>query len=464
MGTVTGKVPLAPFAHNWVGGDIGGLAQLAGTLFGYAPQVTDVASALNAQVRQVVDAAGWQGHAASAFTAAWQRDSVTAQAVGLAADQVAGIVGWLAVRLSQIEAGLEQAAAEVAAHGVPVGADGEPPQVCYAGTGAAQATAQQWLSDYQMFYAQCQQSARAAREEAAGWLAATVRQIMGNANPSPVGVAGQVGTAADLVGDLLAQPSATLRDKARQLAEISEEVSKFDPKEHSVDDLLDFIDDTESKLDSIDTDVRVAEAEERALTRLADYRVGDALDKMMKAPRGDGADVKGGEPDAGGDGEAGIVDDLRDIPVLDVLAAVLGTGLGSYQDTHGPHPESLEVALPEEAGANFGGLGAAAVVGEAAGEAGGPVGFLAGVVIPDAIDNQLHEPFGADIHQDGLVKGDLAGQIHVAKNTIGDVVDQVEQSSALSEKLDTTLVHVDTDEAKTVGKAAEQAWDDIPFP
>src|ERR1700733_8156251 len=93
MGTTVTSVALAPFAHDWIGGDIDGLAELAGTLYGYAPQVTSVATALNTQVRRVVDAAGWQGHAASAFTAAWQRDSVTAQAVGLAARQVAGVGG-----------------------------------------------------------------------------------------------------------------------------------------------------------------------------------------------------------------------------------------------------------------------------------------------------------------------------------------------------------------------------------
>jgi hypothetical protein len=426
-------VPLAPFAYDWVGGNIDGLARLAGTLYGYAPQVTSVAGALNSQVRAAVGAAGWTGTAASAFTAAWERDSMTAQAVGLAADQVAGIVGWLAVTLSQIEARLEQAADEAAAHGVPVGADGEPPQVCSAGTGGAPPAAAQWLSSYQRFYTASMRAAEMARGQAAGALGAMVRQIMAN----PVGVAGQAVTAADLLADLLAQPSATLRDNARELAEISEELSKWDTTQHSTDDLLDLVDETEGKLDSIDTAARAADAEQSVLTKLADYRVGDAL----------------------GGSEAGILGDLRDIPVVDVLAATLGTVLGTYQDTHGPHPQSLGVAVTEEGVSNFGGLGAAAVIGETAG---GPAGFVAGVVLPSAIDNQLHEPWAADVHQDGLVKGDLVGQVHVAKNTIGDVVGQVEQSSALSEKLDTFVAHVDLDEAKAVGNAVKQAWDDIP--
>jgi hypothetical protein len=40
-------------------------------------------------------------------------------------------------------------------------------------------------------------------------------------------------------------------------------------------------------------------------------------------------------------------------------------------------------------------------------------------------------------------------------------VGQVEQSSALSEKLDIFVAQVDIDEAKAVGNAVKQAWDDI---
>jgi len=61
---------LAPFAHNWIGGDIHGLSAYAGTLYGYVPEITDVATALDGKVKQIVGAAGWQGSAASAFTKA----------------------------------------------------------------------------------------------------------------------------------------------------------------------------------------------------------------------------------------------------------------------------------------------------------------------------------------------------------------------------------------------------------
>jgi hypothetical protein len=54
---------LAPFAYDWVGGDIHGLHALAGTLFGYVPKVADVTTALDKQVRRVVSDAGWTARA-----------------------------------------------------------------------------------------------------------------------------------------------------------------------------------------------------------------------------------------------------------------------------------------------------------------------------------------------------------------------------------------------------------------
>lgn len=174
----------------------------------YAPQITGVASALDTQVRQVVGAAGWQGSAAAAFTSAWKRDSVTARAVGLASDQIAGIVGWLAGALSRTEAMLEDAANEARAHGVTIGADGTPPQACYAGS------AQHWLSAYQKFYAECMQAAHSARQQAAGALAATAKQIT-DPKGRGIHVAGDSITAADMLADLLASPSATVRPEHR---------------------------------------------------------------------------------------------------------------------------------------------------------------------------------------------------------------------------------------------------------
>ena len=63
MGSSGAKSPaaLAPFAYDWIGGDIHGLSAYAGTLYGYVPEINDVATALDGTVKQIVGAAGWQG-------------------------------------------------------------------------------------------------------------------------------------------------------------------------------------------------------------------------------------------------------------------------------------------------------------------------------------------------------------------------------------------------------------------
>jgi hypothetical protein len=459
MGTTVARVALAPFTRDWVGGDIDGLAQLADTLYGYTPQVTGVATALDAQVRRVVDAAGWQGRAASAFTAAWQRDSVTAQAVGLAADQVAGIVGWLAVALSQLEAGLEAAAAQAAGHGVPIGAEGQPPPVCYAAPGGAgQAVAQQWLSAYQSYYEQSMEAARSARGLASGTLAATVKQITDNASIQPARLAAEGTTAADLLGDLLATPSAARRENARELSEIEKEVASLKTEGRSVDDFLSDLDTSMRKLDAVDAAEIEAQAGETALGKLADVRVGDAVDRAMNALRGGGAHVKVAEPDADGGLLDSITDAGRDIPVVDVLAASLGTVLGTYQDTHAPQAQPLGVALPEEAGANFGGLAVAAGVAEMAG---GPAGIAVGTLLPDDIDNTLHEPWSADIHDNGWAKGLVVANGNITENNVKDVVGTLEDNDALALEIDETVVHGDIEATKATQRAAERLWHDV---
>ena len=115
--------PLAPFAHDWVGGDIHGLAAFAGTLYGYLPGIEDVVTALDKKVSQIVGDAGWQGAAASAFTANWQKISAEANALGLVIIQAGSVVDQLAVELSKIENALEHAADLAAAHGVQIGGD-----------------------------------------------------------------------------------------------------------------------------------------------------------------------------------------------------------------------------------------------------------------------------------------------------------------------------------------------------
>jgi hypothetical protein len=43
---------LAPFAEDWVGGDIGGLQALAAELYGFVPEITGITAALNQQLNR----------------------------------------------------------------------------------------------------------------------------------------------------------------------------------------------------------------------------------------------------------------------------------------------------------------------------------------------------------------------------------------------------------------------------
>jgi len=83
MGSTTSPpVSLAPFAFDWVGGDIHGLQALSIKLSSYVPAITDVTTALDRRAGQLTGdgPGGWQGSAASAFTAAWGRDALAASA------------------------------------------------------------------------------------------------------------------------------------------------------------------------------------------------------------------------------------------------------------------------------------------------------------------------------------------------------------------------------------------------
>lgn len=433
MGIVIGNAALAPCAYDWVGGDIDGLAQLSGTLNGYGPQVTAVADALSAQVQQVVGAAGWEGTAASAFTSAWDRDSLTAEAVRRVADQVAGIVGWLAGTLSQIEAGLEWAADQASAHGVPIGADGAPPQVCYLGTGGPGQAAEQWLSDYQVFYAECMQSARSARGKAATALTAMTTQIIDSASNRPADVLGNVTTVGDLLGGLI------LGDKAPQMGKL---------------------------IKAIQQAVWYGNGSHTAL----------------------GRDNPGAEPDDG---------DLGSLGVLDVLAGVLGTGINTYEDVHDYHRPLLESLYVETFGAEVGlvlpklpklisalktaetaqseiqgdgaangetadGEGVAAGVqgGEAAVDGLDPL-TLAGLAANDDIHNLFIEHWSTDVDKHGLVAGAVYGYEHATEvETSGDLESNIVEGYKLSLAYEATEA---IEHPKAIGEAAEWVADHTPW-
>jgi uncharacterized protein YukE len=456
--------PLAPFSHDWVGGNINGLAALAGTLYGYVPKMDAVADALDGQVGQLVNAAGWQGVAASSFTASWSKDSQTARALGLATDQVGQIVDWLAVSLSTLEAELEAAANAAAVHGVTIGPNGEPPAVCFGPpANAKEQEMQEWANWYQQFYADIMQQADKARSTAAGALAATGRQIVapttsGTKTSPETGSDGMNPgddlTVGDLLGDLMAAPAAASRvagekltDARSSLTSARDAILKLQAKLGNDTVIPDnMLSDLKSSLSSAVSDSRALQAADKINTKVfqaLDVRVGDVtkfvktqLAELQKSGETSVKPADAGAADGADDGADSVLAKLsdfgKDIPVLDVLATATGTYLGVQGAT--ADGQSLAVAIPEQAGANVASLAAGAFVGSAVSGAlagtevvsglavgglavGGAVAAAGGVLVGgivavgvgDFATHLFQENWGGDIHKYGVVGGVLDG-------------------------------------------------------
>ena len=139
----------------------------------------------------------------------------------------------------------------------------------------------------------------------------------------------------------------------------------------------------------------------------------------------------------------------ENVPVLDILAAAVGTGVSTYSDVRDGQP--LYEALPEEALANVSGIAAgtmvagavtsgiagstaiggglaalsitgAAATGVAVG-AGIVVGGVVAVGVGTFVDNLAHENWSGDIHKDGVVGGVADGigdsAVKTGKNIAG---------------------------------------------
>jgi uncharacterized protein YukE len=380
-------LPLAPFAHEWVGGDIHGLAAFAGTLYGYVPEMEDVVRALNNKVTQIVTDAGWQGKAASAFTSNWELISEQVNAVGLVVIQTGSIVDQLAQYLSRVENALESAAAQAAAHGVGIGADGQPPAVCYTNK-----TQEDWRLGYDSFYQECIAAAQNARVSAAGALNNISHAITttkpgksgGGDDPSQIPTrVGEGNTIADLLTDLLASPTAyanTVRAKVEEATTNltkaqkawleAREAARGDDGRFGVmpDDVKAELKDAKTELASAEADLTKAESGENAFTKVLGTRLED-LPGLSKL--------------ADGFADDSLLAKAFDIPVVDVVAGGISTYLNAQQDISKGVPAWL--AYPLETGVTVGSIVLATTVGAAVAGlaifAGAPVlGIAAGVV------------------------------------------------------------------------------------
>lgn len=423
---------LAPFAHNWVGGDIHGLSAYAGTLYGYAPKINGVATALNSKVSQTVGAAGWQGAASSAFSGAWDRDAQGCAALTTMTDGTGDIVNWLAVNLSQLESGLESAADRASAHGVPIGADGQPPQECL-----ADATAESWRAAYQTFYNQAMHDAVNARNEASGELQKMFDGITaGDLKPGDRTSWNDV-----LLGFLGAKTRyrAWVEGKVESLEALKSDArlkaisdarqadgkfGKWTPEDRTA------FDEAKAKFGAGADQLAGAENAEGAFSKVMGYSASD-IPAVSKALEDSSSLLKAG----------------ADLPFIDLAAAGAATYFNAQDDIADGMPAG--VAYPAEAGGSALSLGAGYLAGDAAtgatagllaeggalaglgvgaggiGLVAGGAGVLAGGVVAygvgDFVHNLIKENWGQDIHNDGVVGGVAAGTWHSVENTGKDM-------------------------------------------
>jgi hypothetical protein len=418
---------LAPFSHDWIGGDIHGLSAYAGTLYGYVPEINDVATALDGKVKQIVGAAGWQGSAASAFTKAWDHDAEGCSALATVTTSTGNIVDWLAVTLSKIESALEQAADQAAGHGVPVGSTGQPPNACLANP-----TAEAWRSHYQGFYNQCMLDAVTARNKAAAALQGIGDAIVGKHDGGGGDDGGLSKTDLTSISDILAgflslqtryrgfvdlrvghAKSALADAKTKAIEDARQADGRFGT--WSPEDRQAFTD-AKSTLSSAESDLSAAEGNENWFTKVTGFSASDIT------PIGDSLDGMGGV--AGDLARAGA-----GIPFVDLAAAGVGTYFSAQEDMAKGVP--AYVAYPGEAAGNLAALGIGTGVGIGAtsvaaaglttlGASGlvvslgaGGVGVLVGGAVAygvgDFAHNLIDENWGADINKYGVVGGVFDG-------------------------------------------------------
>jgi uncharacterized protein YukE len=423
---------LAPFAHNWVGGDIHGLSAYAGTLYGYAPKINDVATALNSKVSQTVGGASWQGSAATAFSGAWDRDAQGCTALTTMTTATGDVVNWLAVNLSQLESALETAADKTAAHGVTIGPNGEPPQECL-----ANATAESWRAAYQTFYNQAMHDAVNARNEAAGELQNIFNGVTGSSlkpgdrtswNDVLLGFLGaKTRYRAWVEGEVESLKNLKNAAAAKAIADARQADGKFG--KWSPEDRQAF-DDAKTKFGAGEDQLAGAENAEGMFSKVMGFSAND-IPAVSKALEDSSGLLKAG----------------ADLPFVDVAAAGAATYFNAQEDIADGIP--AYAAYPSEAAGSALSLAGGYVAGDAAtgvvagvltdggalaglgvgatgvGIVAGGAGVLAGGVVAygvgDFVHNMIDENWAKDIHNDGVVGGVAVGTWHSVENTGKDL-------------------------------------------
>jgi hypothetical protein len=412
------------FNRSMVGGDIAGLQGLAAKLLLFPPQMQSVVDALNRQVESLVHDAGWFGGAADNFKRRWEGDSIGAETLKQVVIAIAGIVGDLGTNLRRIETALQQAAQDARAAGVPVADTGElldlpstaDPNLIQAAT--VYSDARQYALDL----------ALRARLNATAQLQG-VESVIG---PPPAGghptmqPDGWV-TAGDTIAGFYAVPESARRyllgDRIPKLqAERDAAHARFSAEQkywarqnmRMPDDVKQLRRSTLDALMKANSELDQVERWDTKLAKFLNIRAGDLVPGLRVAA----ADSR-------------LLRLADDIPVVDLAAAVITTGLATYDDMQKGDDLS---ALPKELSTNVVALAAGAVVaGVAIGvivTLGAPVllavgvgvvvGGIVAVGVGDLVSNAWHEHWDEDIHKYGVAGGIGHGLEDVGSKTVND--------------------------------------------
>jgi uncharacterized protein YukE len=409
------KRSLAPCAYDWVGGDFSALQALQTECSKVAATLTGAGNALSSQVSQIVRAGGWQGSAASAFTGAWDKDSIAGRQLASAWVEIGTIAGNLAADLAMLENALEQAAYQLEEQGVAVDpADGtaQPgimanglacpsPQVAAANAKLA--------GPYTTYRAKILAEASAARAEAALSLNAITESLLPAQKDWGDAVNGL-----DAIRGLWAVPTTYRRAVVEQLAEADKEAIAIDRHAWRIGLAAKLKQGSNFRLPR---ETVQSLNESRATRSSLKAKLADSPPESKVSQAMDG--------EAGGLGLAGIAGGaVRAIPFIGVTA---GAGITIWQDRE--QGESWGQSVADGAVSNGAalavGLGAAAFVGTgsvAAVASGVIAGGALAVGVGSFVHNLFQENWSAQWQAHGVLDGTVDGVANAASETGHQVV------------------------------------------
>ena len=412
---MTGRASLPPYAYDWAGGNIAGLQALDAECARVATTLAGTDQALSRQVAQVASDGGWRGAAASAFTAAWDKDSAAGAQLAQAWEKIGAIADSLALNLATLENALEAAADQLEKQGIPVDpANGTPlPDSLITGSAdpAPQALAgrAKLASAYATYRAQILGQASVARAVAATDLDAITESLL-----PPEADWGDVVNGLDTARGLWAVPTTYRRGLETELAQAEKDVDLT--QRAAWEDLIPArrLQGNAARLDP-KIKAEAAEAlEERA-----------RLEGRLSASPPEDPISMTADGDAAGLGLAGLAGGaVRSIPFI---GATAGAAITIYEDRE--RGESWGHAVADGVVSDGAALGAGLVIGAAIG--GGSVAAIAaGVVggglvaigVGDFVHNVFQENWSADWQQYGVLDGTVHGVADAAANTGHDLV------------------------------------------